>query len=127
MNQSLILEAVNGAFFVVALAAFIVFGQYIAAKWREGYIFLRPAIALQTLWMGEAIMRGYLWYTRHRINLGEEVHVDAWIVMGSSVVTITAILCTIRVFSRESWGHWAWLITLAAIVIFVTISLNTGI
>ena len=119
MQESLILEALNGAFFILALCASFVFTHYLWVKRTLGYRALGPAIGLTCVWYGEMLLRGLFWYVRDQINGGNPMMAPAWgIILGSSIITI-GILCCIRVFSPENWGNKSWSISLLLAAAFV--------
>lgn len=128
MKESMLLESVSGAFFIMALWGAYVFGRYILRNWHEGYMFLRPAIALECLWLGESWLRGFTWFYRHFINQpGTDIQPPVWVIIVGSVVITVAILCCIRIFDlHDSEGQEgnSWLWALITAVIFVTVSLN---
>lgn len=124
MNRSLVLMALNGFLTVLSMSTFCLFIFYLKNNMKEGYVFLRPAIALTVLWVGDAFYKGPLWYTRQLINIGIPMEVpDETVIIGGSI-TIVAYLCVIRVFSPARWGHKSWIYAFLFASIFTATSLG---
>lgn len=124
MNQSYLLEGINGNFLVFSAAACIVFVHYVWANFHEGYKFLRAAIALIAVFGGEVILRANFWYTRHLVNDGHPGDPNFWLTIIGSVLTSWGILCVIFVFAPERWRLKASVITVVTAVTFLYVTLS---
>lgn len=117
LNESKFLEGFNAFLFVLSAGAFLQFLRYMYLKRAEGYVYLRPAIALLMVWLGSTIVRGDVWWTRHLINNGQPTALHTWnLILGGSLLG-AGILCSIRVFSSDECGDRAWIITLICAII----------
>lgn len=119
MKESLILELLNGAFFILALCASIVFTHYLWVKRKFGYNALTPAIALTCIFYGEMILRGMFWYVRQQLNNGIPMQQSNTVLIIGSLVITTGILCSIRVFSPTEWGNRGWVTSLIITILFL--------
>ena len=125
MKESLILELLNGAFFVLAFCASCVFTHYLWVKREYGYKALTPAIALTCIFYGETWLRGMFWYVRQNLNNGIQMQPSNTLLMLASVTVITGILCSIRVFSPSEWGNRGWVTSLIITIVFLSWSAFT--
>lgn len=123
MNQSFLLEGINGNFLVFSFAACIVFLHYMWANFGEGYRFLRAAIAMIAVFGGEVILRANFWYTRHLVNGGEASYPNFWWTIIGSGLTSWGILCVIFVFAPERWRFKAAVITVVSAIGFLYVTL----
>lgn len=116
ISPSILLERMNASLSIAFLCALVIFVRYMWARWNEGYIFLRPAIAFSAIWAGDFYMRSQFWFARHSVNLGFEAQPSDTHVFLANLFLIGAVLCCIRVFSKTKEGHWPWIISLILIV-----------
>lgn len=121
MSESLLLELVNGNFFILSICAVIIFTHYIVMHWSEGYLFLSPSISLWALFMGEIYLRANFWFARHMLNAGFYVQPSNFMTITGSIICSWALLCMIAVFAPSRWRTRAWTLSL-----FVTIVFNTA-
>lgn len=119
MSQSLPLELLNGALFILALCASCVFTHYLWTKRSLGYYALQPALALACIFYGETLLRGMFWFVRNQINNGVGMQQSNEILVVGSIIATVGILCSIRVFSPDSWGNKGWVVSLALTVLFL--------
>lgn len=124
MTHSDALEAVNGGFFILSLAATYIFLHYIWMNRRIGYRCLRPAIAISVLFIGETCLRFYVWWLRDHINAGLPMVENTFLLALFSSIIAAGVLCIIRVFSPESWGNKPWVIALLAAIAFIIYSVT---
>jgi len=121
MLNSGFLEALNGVLFMLSAAAAFVFGRYVLTEAMAAGVWPRrwpskaqAAFGLLIVFVGEAIIRGWIWWWRQLLNDGE----DASWMAGYPILAIggatsaVGILCIIRHFSPDEWQDRAWLITL---------------
>lgn len=126
--SSHVLEAVNGAWFVLASCLLAIFLRYIAFElrrslapwrvvWRRDDLFAAGALAIYFL--GESIVRGWTWWWRHQINNGVDVTWmrDYPLLPFGATVAIVGGLFLVRAFTPAGCGHRAWLLTGAAAAI----------
>lgn len=128
MTYSFWLEAINSSITVTSLFALGVFLHYIWLNWNEGYIFLRPAIAMSFIWIGEISLRAVIWEARHAFNSspeGANIAPEPIILAVGYFILIAATLCCIRVFSPKEWGHKPWLLALAMSIVIAILSVAT--
>lgn len=125
MNHSVTLLILNGYLSVLSCCAFIIFAHYLIKNYREGYVQMRPAIALAVLWVGEIVLRAPLFYARAKIEAGYVVPIPNVALIIGGLTTIIALLCVIRVFSPAHWGNKSWVsaFLLASFVVWSTINL----
>ena len=122
MRPDLLFEAVNGALFVICLWGFFVFTRYIWNHRHEGYIFLRPAIAFDCIFAGEAYLRLAFWWVRREINRGDTaMQVYHWWTISGTIALMIAAACCIRIFDKRGSHGWLWAIVVACL--FVTLSI----
>lgn len=124
-KESILLEGVNGNFLALSICAVFWFSYYIWANWKEGYIFLRPAIALAAIFLMESVLRGNFWFARHTIN-GGNIHYQASsnVTIFSSLGCSWAILCVIAVFAPTKYRTFAWASSALCTVIFLVLTLT---
>lgn len=123
MMSSYSLMALNAHLTVLACCAFALFIYYIWQNKLEGYEFLRAAIALLVLWIGDIFLRGPIWFTRQLVNIGVPTQPsETWLYLGGGI-TVLAYLCIIRVFSPKRWGHRVWIISFMLANAFTAASL----
>lgn len=125
MNHSVILLVLNGYLSVLSCCALLIFGHYLVKNYREGYVQMRPAIALFALWLGESVFRVPIFLTRARVESGHLINVPILPLLVGGFITITALLCIIRVFSPIQWGNKSWVSALILSTFVVGITLNT--
>lgn len=113
MDDSIYLMAVNGYLSVLATCALFIFIRYIWIQRHEGYVFLRAAIALCVLWIGEMWLRIPTFYVRMMESSGAPTDFPNTTFTIGGVLVAIAFLCCIRVFSPNKWGYWSWLGSLA--------------
>lgn len=121
MLTSVFLEALNGLLFLLSATAVAVFGRYVAIEWyAAGCRFCgwpskaRAAFGILIVFIGESIIRGWVWWWRNQLNDGEDV---AWmtgypVLLVGGAISAIGVLCVIRHFSPERWQNWAWLLSL---------------
>ena len=121
MLTSVFMEALNGLLFLLSATAVMVFGRYVLIEWQAaGHRFCgwppkaRAAFGILIVFIGEAIIRGWVWYWRHQLNNGDDV---SWmtgypVLLIGGAISAIGILCVIRHFSPEAWQNKAWLLTL---------------
>jgi hypothetical protein len=119
MSQSHLLEGVNANFLVFTLSASLIFAHYIWANWDEGYRYLRAALAIEAVFVGEVILRLNFWWARHQLNAGNGYDPSEFLTILGSATTSWGILCLILVFSPERWGGKAGYATLFASAAFL--------
>jgi len=110
-----LLEAVNGATFVLFTSMAIVIGWYLFRELRAwGYTRYRAqaAVSLLTIAIGEATKSGILWWVRSRSNEGMSTdwlvqNQDLFIGLGA-VMLVFGPLCYIRIWSPVQHGEWPW-------------------
>lgn len=126
MNQeSVLLEAINGDFLVLSFCSVCIFSYYIVANWKEGYLFLRPAISLWAIFLGDTILRGNFWFARHMINAGHKsFEAYSSVTMLSVFISSWALLCMIAVFSPMKWRMRSWIISVMITVFFLILTLT---
>jgi hypothetical protein len=109
-------EAMNGTLFVLLLFAVVMFGVYSV---REMIINgfsrtrLQASIACGVTFLGDAVIRGWVWYWRHLENAGvsnDWMEHHPTLVVGL-VFEILGIICVIRVFAPDRWGRNMWVIS----------------
>jgi hypothetical protein len=123
MGSSISLQVINGYLSILAICAFVIFARYIYVKWDQGYWWLRPALALITLWAGEIILRLPIFYGRTLTNSGTPTPFsESSLMLGGFLVGI-AFLCCIRVFSEEAWGYLPTVVSIVLSTIVVGFSL----
>lgn len=122
-------EWVNGLWFAVSLAMCIEFGRALfsrirkyGADWYQD-IGSKAIIALFGYFLGESLMRGWVWLLLATESSGAKewaatLQADYYIAFVAAGISTWAALCCIFVFSRN---HWAWVRAAAIIVGFVIV------
>ena len=124
MKESILLEGMNSNFLILSVCAVLGFSFYIVKNWNEGYIFLRPAISLWGVFIGEIVLRGNFWWSRHVINGGDTTYQPAiWSTVIGSFISSWAILCMIAVFAPEKYRTRAWATSLFVSIAFTFMAL----
>lgn len=124
MKESFLLEGMNSNFLMLSICAVIGFSLYIIKNWNEGYLFLRPAISLWGVFVGEVLLRGNFWWARHVINSGDVAYQPVmWTTVVGSLISSWAILCMIAVFAPEKYRTRAWATSLFVSVMFTFLAL----
>lgn len=119
-------EWINGAWFVMSLCATAVFGTFL---WREmanaGWYKrrdVRAAIALFIYFLGETIIRGWVWaYLAMTHGVIDRVGVDLTsfaVLVTAASLSMLGALCCIRIFSRDCR---AWIVTGLILAAFVVL------
>lgn len=125
-------EATNGFLFVVCFGLILFFGSYLyrrrvreQARWSE----IKLGFALFVMICGDAIIRFPVWYYRHMLDQG--IVITDWTIdKFSFVICVGALLasvgglCALRVATPRYMQPWPWLMTLAAAILFVILSLD---
>lgn len=122
-------EWVNGLWFAVSLCVVAIFGwrlSRIICK-RESHWYTKTgnkaAIALFFYFLGETLIRGWVWLLLMFENNGWKVDLiqnDWYIALIAASISTWAALCCIYVFSRS---HWTWIGSLIVIIILVAIEM----
>lgn len=129
MDLNLFLSTVNGAW-TIQLLLFIAFLLYYLWEARHRFHFkdlfinqpraVQVAIAILIADVGNVIVRGAVWFWRETGVL--EPMAPPWLVatvsIGAAIGTI-GILCKMRVFTLQRFGHWPWAACAATVVLFV--------
>jgi hypothetical protein len=121
-------EWVNGLWFAVSFAMCCEFGRSLcyrirkyAWRWRED-IGTRAIAALFGYFLGETLMRGWIWLLLALQNSGSpmvtRVQADYYIAFIAAGISTWAALCCLYVFSRN---HWAWVRAAGIIIVFVIV------
>lgn len=125
MKHSVTLLILNGYLSMLSCCAFAIFGYYLIKNYKAGYHQMRPAIALAVLWLGEIILRFPLFLTRAQLEAGYVVPAPTAPLIVGGFITVTALLCIIRVFSPSQWGNKSWLsaFVLSTLVVGITLKI----
>lgn len=101
---------------------------------REGWararadIVNQAAFGLLAVMVGHAVIRGWtsylLWLQAHGFP-SWELELTYPVAFLGLLIAVVGKLCVIRVFSRDSWGHWGWLGGLAAAALITTLLVVT--
>jgi hypothetical protein len=110
------LEGMNGTLFLLVVFACVMFGIYIVREIRRNGFQrtrLQGAISIFAFMIGEAMIRGWIWYWRHTENSGGNVE---WMLFNpilavGAFVQILGVICVIRVFAPDQWGRNMWVVT----------------
>lgn len=107
------LEAINGAAFVIYVGVLLFFVKYIVAVWTSGkrrtlrgwYEEVAGAIAIIVLVLGDALIRGPVWFLRHMANDGRDVTsvvapATIVIIAGATLVIVGGV-CIVRQFAPK--------------------------
>ncbi len=124
-----VLEFVNGSLFVVCVGMVLFIGWYLLARLTVYRFrvcpFLRSsetklALALLVFALGDAIIRGPIWYWRHLINHHGDASATDMTDLFTFIITDGAVLCclsgivVIRLMVSYRWGEWPWLFVACA-------------
>lgn len=123
-----LIESINAAWTVLDLCLLAYFSYYLwtvrhkfKLGWRTLYtwsyglpLYAQAAIAIFIFTLGDAGVRGSVWFIRHRINEGRpltyEVAAPATVFLGiCAVIAGIGLLCKLRVFATPWLGRWVWL------------------
>lgn len=120
-------EWVNGLWFAVSFAMCIEFGKTLIERvykhrsnWRDD-LGIRAIVALFGYFLGETLMRGWIWLLLATQNAGHDMLTqrlkdDFIIAFIAAGISTWAALCCLFVFSRN---HWSWVRASIIIVVFV--------
>lgn len=122
--RSVTLLILNGYLSVLSCYAFVMFGYYLVKNYKDGYEQMRPAIALACLWLGEMFFRFPMFLTRAHLEAGYTIPAPTTPLILGGLITVTALLCIIRVFSPEQWGSKSWLAALGLSTLVVGVVLK---
>lgn len=122
MTHSLLLLVLNGYLATLAACALIIFVHYLYKNYHEGYVQMRPAIALTVLWIGDFVLRAPLFWVRAHIEAGYLRHPPNLALILGGFISIVAFLCVIRVFSPMHWGNKSWV---AALILSTAVVLGS--
>lgn len=124
-------EYVNALFLTLAIGLIIIFSRYLIIEIHQhGFdrYRLRAAVSIYVFMVGEAMTRGWVWLARFTSNNGldwpwvsEQPAIYIYIV--GPVVGAAGILCMIRVFSPDAWGHYGWVVCLILALMTVGFSM----
>lgn len=126
-SHPLFFEFFNGTLTILLMCATFVFVRYLWKNRSAGYEELRPLIAILVLIVGGLINRWVLWI--FQVMKSHEYDMDrmylSMIYIFSGLVFAAGILCVLRVFSPNRWGHKNWFVPLiislggAAIILYL--------
>lgn len=136
-----IYEIVNLLLCGLATHVVVIFGRYLITEYQErrftfkGIVSMRTmlrhqmAIAILITCAGETTVRGWTWYARFAARMGIDT---LWMAespwrfypLVTATVEAAGLLCLIRVFAPDDWGHRWWLIC-AGMVIAFTIAISS--
>lgn len=106
IDKAIFLQILNGFVAVTATMGSVVFMRYIYKNWALGYQVLRPAIAINAVFIGCSILYSAVFIHRVMLNAGyPSPYPFDLVLVGGGIVEI-AFLCKIRVFSPDHWGIW---------------------
>lgn len=126
LNHLVVREWANGLWFAVSFAMCIEFGRTLVQRlwnnkslWRqdEG---TRVIVALFAYFLGETLMRGWVWLLLALQNNGYDaaalaVSDDYIIAFAAATISTWGALCCLYVFSKN---HWAWLRAATIVLLF---------
>lgn len=125
IRDAILLEGVNGNFLCYSFVALLIFSHYIWANWKEGYSFLRPALALWAVFCGDTLLRANFWYARHQNNGGDLLYSPPdWITILGTGLASWGLLCMIAVFAPQKWRTCSWILTLVFTIAFLFITMS---
>lgn len=129
MTALVIRQIINNALFVldIALVAFIV--RHLICEVRTGglqYAYGRlgnqAALAILVHIVGLTMIRGWsallLYYQGQGVDAWQIEQLYPIGIVGASIALI-GMGCCIRIFSRQEWGNWGWIVSVAAAASFV--------
>lgn len=112
-NPTWFLQTVNIFLATVSTISVLVFIDILyrnRAAWREP--FYSAAVGICMVLTGEAIRHWWLWGWRFLGGQGRDWM--RWpqvsVFMFSLLIVLVGIVCLLRVFSYERYGHWPWLV-----------------
>lgn len=108
-----LLEAVNGATFVLFFSMVIVIMSYLIRELRDhGYKRYRAqaAVSLLTIAAGETTKSGIIWWVRSSGSNNDWLvqNNDIFIGLGAALL-VFGPLCYIRIWAPASLGEWPWI------------------
>jgi hypothetical protein len=138
------LEAVNGTQFIMYVGVALIFIQYIAMGFiasihnefefyksptallngvREGYSTRKAAIGFLIFVLGDTLIRGSIWFMRHKLNDGEPIGkgdtgIFTLLILTGAIIVIIGSICILRNISPAKWKHWPAVIITATALIF---------
>lgn len=127
-------EWVNGLWFAVSFAMCFEFGLRLIDRIRKfgtlwpSDIGTRAILALFGYFVGETLMRGWIWLLLALQNadspLALRVQADYYIAFIAAAISTWAALCCLYVLSLN---HWAWVRAAVIIVVFVSVQMTLAI
>lgn len=122
------IEIINGTLFIICIGIATFFGCYIVKQIQRfgfglsGYLMSEGAIAMFVFVIGDAIVRGSIWYMRHAMNISEssaelQANGTAVAMVGVLIASLGG-LCIIRIFAPQKFGPWPWIVTAALALSF---------
>lgn len=108
MEHSFFNEALNGILFALLMYVLVILVRYIWNSRHDGYIEIRPALVLGTFILGECLVRAAFWWTRHQINLGEDIPNYKPFAIVGACISVAGVVWIIRFFSPDGCGAGSW-------------------
>lgn len=129
LSHILARQVINNTLFIldVVLAVFLVL--YIIKEgrkrgWAEAYerLGVQAAMAVLVLQIGHIVLRGWsavlLWYYANGRD-ALQIENKYPVALVGAILCVIGMLCCIRIFSRERWGHWGWVFAIVFGILFV--------
>jgi hypothetical protein len=128
-----VLEFVNGSLFIVCVGMMLFIGWYLLARLTVYRFRVRPfihssetklALALLVFALGDAVIRGPIWYWRHLLNHHGDSAATEMTDLFTFIVTDGAVLClvsgivVIRLMVSYKLGEWPWLAVAVLAIMF---------
>lgn len=132
MNQLVVRFIASNALFIMGTAVIVVFLLHLGESiWKRGWgptyarLGNQACIAMLIYIIGDTGVRGWGGLRLFFLNKDMPAAVDVvnsytWVAVAYTGIAVIGCVCMMRVFSRERWGDWAWIGSVALTTIIVT-------